>query len=155
MKLKKSLILVAFGLVFLSCTREMSMKEYMVGNWQTKYLNLKMPTYQQSDSTFVMEDDFSKEEATLAQSIYKEDGTFTAWYLTPKGEKEKTTSGVWKIKKDSLFITFSVNEVATKASYYIEKTEDGFLGKSTNDWDKDGEKDDFLLIKTKRIIPTK
>lgn len=155
MKFKKLLILATFGILFASCTTEVTMKEYMVGNWQTKYINLKMPTYQKSDSTFVVENDFSEENVTLAQSIYNEDGTFTAWYLTPKGEKKQTTSGVWSIKKDSLFIVFSVNEVTTKASYYIEKTADGFLGKSANDWDNDGENDDFLLMETKRIKPTK
>ena len=151
MKFKNYIFFLLIGMLLVACTKEITLKEYMVGSWQTKYINLKMPTYQKSDSTFVMEDDFSKPNVTLAQSVYNNDGTFTAWYLNPKGVKEQVTTGNWEVKKDSLYITFEMNDIVTEAKYYIEKTEDGFLGKSADDWDKDGEKDDFLLMKTKRI----
>ena len=63
----------------------------------------------------------------------------------------RKTCDKWNIKKDSLYIEFTVDKITTKAAYFVEKTEDGFQGKSLNDWDKDGEKDDFLLMKAKRI----
>jgi len=154
MRLRFGAVLFTFGLLFVSCKEEISMKDYMVGEWETKYINLTMPTYQNLDSLRVIEDDFSESDATLAQSNYKKDGTFSAWYLTPEKEKTTMTDGKWSIKKDSLYIEFTVNNNTTKAVYFIEKTEDGFQGKSLNDWDKDGEKDDFLLMKTKRINTT-
>ena len=83
MKFKISIVICAFGILFASCKKETTMQEYMVGNWQTKYINLQMPTYQKSDSIHIIEDDFSNENSTLAQSVYKKDSTFTAWYLTP------------------------------------------------------------------------
>jgi len=153
MKFKISIVICAFGILFASCKKETTMQEYMVGNWQTKYINLQMPTYQKSDSIHIIEDDFSNENSTLAQSVYKKDSTFTAWYLTPKGEKLSVTTGKWNVKNDSLYIEFTMNNITTKAKYLVEKTEDGFQGKSLDDWDKDGEIDDFLLMKTKRLNP--
>lgn len=153
MKLKISIIIGVFGILFASCKKEkFNLQEYMVGSWQTKYMNLKMPTYQKSDSVYVLEDDFSEADATLAQSTYRKDSTFTAWYLSPEKEKLSITHGKWSVKNDSLCIEFVMNNQNTKAMYFIEKTEDGFEGKSLYDWDNDGEKDDFLIMKTKRII---
>jgi hypothetical protein len=151
MRLKFGVILFTFGMFFASCKKEITMQEYMVGDWETKYINLNMPTYHKSDSLYVLEDDFTKSNAILAQSNYKKDSTFSAWYLTPKKEKTTMTDGKWFIKNDSLYIEFTVNNVTTKAAYFVEKTADGFQGESLSDWDKDGEKDDFLIMKAKRI----
>lgn len=153
MKLKFGIILLVSGLFFSSCKKEkkFNLQEYMVGDWQTKYINLEMPTYQKSDSVYVLENDFSKPDATLTQATYKNDSTFTAWYLSPEKEKLDITHGKWVTKKDSLYIEFIMNNEKTSAAYLIKKTEDGFEGKSLNDWDNDGEKDDFLLMKTKRL----
>lgn len=146
----KYFALILFGILFVACKQEKPLSEYMVENWQTSYIKIDMPTYKKSDSTFVYEDDFSKADAALAKSSYVADGSFTAWYET-KGKPTVPTKGTWSAKKDSLFISYFYDGRTVNVAYKIEKTEEGFLGKSIYDWDEDGEFDDTLIMKTKRI----
>lgn len=123
----------------------------MLNTWQTSYIKIEMPTAYGKDSTYVFEDNFSKKNAILAQSIYKNDGTFTAWYLHPNKTKTGETHGTWKIKGDSLLISYTYLGKESNPSYYITKTNEGFEAKSIYDWDNDKEKDDILIMKTKKI----
>ena len=151
MKIKPFLFLVQFGILFVSCNQSKSTKEYMVASWETTYLKIEMPTYQKSDSVYVFEDDFKNNPPRIAQSKYNKDGTFSAWYINPKGEKLGVSTGKWRVKKDSLYIEYFYGGRDVKVSYFIEKTVEGFNGISHYDWDADGESDDLLLMKTKRI----
>ena len=155
MKISSFLFAVLFGLFFVSCTQEKSMKEYMVDSWETTYMKIEMPTYQKSDSTFVFEDDFKNNPPRRARSTYNADGTFIAWFVNQEDEKQDETSGKWSVRKDSLFIEFYYTGRDIKVGYKIEKTEEGFIGKSTFDWDIDSEFDDFLIMKTKRLSKEK
>jgi hypothetical protein len=155
MKIKSFLFVLLFGIFFMSCTQEKSTEEYMVDSWETTYMKIEMPTYQKSDSTFVFEDGFKNNPPRRARSTYNKDGTFTAWFVNQENEKKDKTNGKWSVRKDSLFIEFYYTGRAIKVGYLIEKTTKGFIGKSTFDWDADGEFDDFLLMKTKRIIDKK
>ena len=38
-----------------------------------------------------------------------------------------------------------------KVSYNIKETDEGFIAKSKYDWDEDGDFDDILTMKTKKI----
>jgi hypothetical protein len=149
--MKNYILLLLCGMLFASCNTEPSLKEYMTDSWQTSYLKIEMPTFQKSDSTSVFEDTFQNNPARIAQSKYNADGTFVAWYLNREGEKLGETPGTWKIKGDSLFIEYDYEGKNSKVSYFIKKTEQGFEGTSKYDWDNDGEYDDLLLMKTKRI----
>ncbi len=144
-------LIFVLGILIAACTNEKSLQEYMTGSWQTTYLKIKMPTYQKSDALEIYEDKFDKNPTLIAQSTYNADGTFNAWFINKKGEKVSETDGKWSTEKDSLFVAFFYNDKEIKVSYHITKTDEGFLGKSTNDWDNDGEFDDFLIMKTKRI----
>ena len=144
-----------FGIFFVSCTQEKSTEEYMIDSWETTYVKIEMPTYQKSDSTFVFEDDFKNNPPRRARSTYDKDGTFTAWFVNQENEKKDKTNGKWSVRKDSLFIEFHYTGRDIKVGYLIERTKEGFIGKSTFDWDADGEFDDFLLMKTKRIFDKK
>jgi hypothetical protein len=144
-----------FGVLLAGCSQEKSTKEYMVDSWETTYMKIEMPTYQKSDSTFVFEDDFKNNPIRRARSTYNKDGTFIAWFVNQENEKKDKTNGKWSVRKDSLFIEFYYTGRDIKVSYLIERTKEGFIGKSTFDWDADGEFDDFLLMKTKRIIDKK
>jgi len=145
--------LVVFGTLFVSCSpKEKSLKEYMTDSWETKYMKIEMPTFNKSDSTNVFEDKFENNPARRVQSLYKSDGTFTTWSLNRKGERHGDSSGTWDVQGDSLFIEFFYDGRDVKEAYYIEKIKNGFKGISKYDWDKDGEFDDLLIMKTKRIV---
>ena len=152
MKIKSFLFTVLFGMLFASCSQEKSTEEYLIDSWETTYLKIDMPTYQNSDSTFVFEDKFLNNPPRRAQSKYNKDGTFSAWFINQKGEKQGESSGKWKVKNDSLFVEFFYDGRDVKVGYLIERTTEGFVGKCKYDWDVDGEFDDVLLMKTKRII---
>ena len=151
MKLKSIFYLAVFGMLFAACKNEKSLSDYMTTDWQTSYIKIEMPTAYGKDSLQVYEDDFSKKNAVIAQSSYKNDGTFKAWYIRPDGSKAGESDGKWKVEGDSLFIEYSVQGKLIKPSYYIEKTDEGLLAKSKHDWDNDGEFDDFLIMKTKKL----
>ncbi len=152
MKIKFFLFTVLFGMLFASCSREKSTEEYLIDSWETTYLKIDMPTYQKSDSTVVFEDEFLNNPPRRAQSKYNRDGTFSAWFINQKGEKQGESTGNWNVKNDSLFVEFFYEGRDVKVGYLIEKTVAGFVGKCKYDWDVDGEFDDVLLMKTKRII---
>lgn len=152
MKIKSFLFTVLFGMLFISCSQEKSIEEYLIDSWETTYLKIDMPTYQNSDSTFVFEDKFLNNPPRRAQSKYNKGGTFSAWFINSKGEKKGESSGQWKVKNDSLFVEFFYDGRDVKVGYLIERTTEGFVGKCKYDWDVDGEFDDVLLMKTKRII---
>ena len=150
--MKNLLFLIVFGIFFASCMSEKTLDSYMVNSWQTTYLKIDMPTYLKSDSIYVYEDTFEVDPQLIAQSTYFDDGTFKAWYLNPQGEKLNESLGKWRIEGDSLFVAYDYQGKNSKVSYYIEKTEEGFKGVSLHDWDSDGEFDDLLVMKTKRIV---
>ncbi|MEQ6124286.1 hypothetical protein AAON49_08815 [Pseudotenacibaculum sp. MALMAid0570] len=146
------LYLGLFGMLFVSCKQEeKTLKEYMTDSWQTTYIKIEMPTFQKSDTTNVFEDKFENNPARIVQSKYNSDGSFSTWSLNREGEKYGNSEGVWGVKGDSLFLEFYYDGRNVKEAYQIEKTENGFQGKSKYDWDKDGEFDDLLIMKTKRI----
>ncbi|MCG1034904.1 hypothetical protein [Polaribacter sargassicola] len=148
----KTFILIAFvGMLFVSCKKEISTKDYMVDTWQTTYLKLEMNTFKKSDSLSIYEDKFEEGTEQIAQSKYNDDGTFSAWFVNKKGEHFLNTDGTWKVEEDSLFVAFFYAGRDMKVSYHITKTDEGFIGKSKYDWDEDGDFDDLLTMKTKRI----
>ena len=152
MKFKSFIVLLVFGMLFASCGKEdHNLKEYMVDSWQTTYIKIEMPTFQKSDSTYVFEDTFENNPARIVQSSYKDDGTFTTWSLNREGKRYGDSKGTWNVKGDSLFLEFFYDGRTVKEAYFVEKIEDGFKGKSLYDWDKDGEFDDLLQMRTKRI----
>ena len=136
---------------FVGCKQGISLKEYMVGTWQTTYLKIEMPSVNKTDSLQVYEDKFEDNPDLVAQSKYNKDGTFSAWFVSQNGSHISPSKGKWNVTGDSLYVDFFYNGKDVKASYHITKTEEGFLGKSKSDWDEDGEFDDLLIMKTKRI----
>jgi hypothetical protein len=147
-----SIGILTFGILFASCTqKEKPLKEYMANSWQTTYMKIEMPTFGKSDSTHVFIDKFENNPARRVQSWYKKDGTFTTWSLNREGKRYGDSSGSWDIKGDSLHIEFFYDGRNVKEAYHIEKIKDGFKGTSKYDWDKDGEYDDLLIMKTRKI----
>ncbi|SEC49823.1 hypothetical protein SAMN04489761_3158 [Tenacibaculum sp. MAR_2009_124] len=158
-------LLIAIVFLFISCdsfkkqsknsseskSAQFLLQKFMIGDWETSYIKITYPTYKKSDSNYVFEDDFSKPNSGKAQSTYKEDGTFSAWFLLANDKKVGETSGVWKTKGDSLYVNYQYQGKQVKTFYTITPTENGFKGKVIYDWDNDSEFDDKLLMKTKRL----
>lgn len=149
------LLLISFAIFCCSCKKEKtpknSLKEYMVGSWETTLIKISYETYQKSDSVYVFIDDFSIPNTAKAQSTYKKDGTFIAWFQQADGTKANESNGTWSTKNDSLFIHYFYNNKKVDAAYKINQTKQGFDGTVLNDWDNDGKKDDTLFMKTKKI----
>ena len=148
--MKKGIILVVFAMLFASC--EPTLKEYMTNSWQTSYIKIEMPTYQKKDTINVFEDTFENNPPRIAQSQYNADGTFVAWYVTPTGFRLGDTPGTWTAAGDSLFIEYEYNGTLRKVPYHIKRVKEGFEATSKYDWDEDGEYDDILFMRTKRIV---
>ncbi|REH56420.1 hypothetical protein C7448_101459 [Tenacibaculum gallaicum] len=154
MKTKHTITALIFGILFVACKQEKKeslLKEYLIGSWETTYLKIEYLSANETDSTSVFEDDFSKPSSGKAQSTYKNDGTFTAWFLQADGKKVSKAGGKWKTSRDSLFVDYPYLGKQVRAWYKITQTNNGFSATSTYDWDSDGENDDTLLMKTKKI----
>ena len=152
MKTNYFFFILIFGMLFGACKQEESLEKYMTKSWETNYLKIEMPTFENTDSLNVFEDKFDNNPIQVAQSKYNLDGTFTAWFLTNSNQKILETDGTWNVVGDSLQVSFSYNNnKEMKVSYKITKTEEGFMGESKYDWDNDGVADDFLTMKTKEI----
>jgi len=151
MKTQFYFIILLFGLLFASCKPELSTKEFMVDSWETTYLKIEMETVNKTDSLQVYEDEFEESSELIAQSQYNSDGTFSAWFKNKKGEKISNAIGEWEVIGDSLKVAFNYGGRDVKVSYHITRTKEGFIGKSKYDWDEDGDFDDLLTMKTKRI----
>ena len=151
MKTKNLFFIAVFGMLFASCEPELSTKDFMVDSWQTTYLKIEMETVNKSDSLSVYEDKFENNPELVAQSKYNKDGTFSAWFKNKKGEQVSKSTGKWNVVNDSLSVAFYYGGRNMKVNYHITKTEEGFIGKSKYDWDEDGDFDDLLIMKTKRI----
>ena len=149
--MKNLLVFVALGMLFASCKKEKSLQNYMVNSWETTYLKIEMPTFQNSDSTSVFEDRFQNNPPQRAQSEYKSDGTFEAWFVDKEGNKKGTSPGTWSVKGDTLHIEYFYGGRDVKVNYHIQKTATGFKGTSKYDWDEDGNYDDLLIMETKKI----
>ena len=113
--MKKLIFLLVFGMLFAACKDEQPLQEYMTKSWETSHINISMPTYQKSDSSYVYEDDFLNNPPRIAQSKYNKDGSFSAWYVDAKGVKQEETLGKWNVKGDSLYIQF---EQRRKCKHY-------------------------------------
>lgn len=151
MKVQNLLLVIVFGILFVSCKKEKTLKEYLTDSWQTTYLKIEMPTANRSDSLSVYEDKFDNNPERIAQSKYNDDGTFSAWFINKQGEKDSESEGTWSVINDTLHIEYFYGGRNVKVDYKITKTSAGFDAKSLYDWDEDGDIDDTLLMKTKRI----
>lgn len=150
--MKKIIFVITFFILFANCKKESnSLKNFMVNSWETTYLKIEMPTVNKTDSLQVYEDKFENNPNVIAQSKYNSDGTFSAWFINQKQEKQNESSGTWLVKNDSLRIAYFYGGRNLTVTYAIKPNKNGFVGISKYDWDNDGEFDDVLTMKTKII----
>lgn len=151
MKLFNFFLCIVFGTLLVSCKKEPTLQEYMIDSWQTTYLKIEMPTVNKTDSLSLYEDKFDNNPDRIAQSKYNPDGTFTAWFINKQGIKDSKSNGTWSVNQDTLHIAYFYLGRNVKVAYKVTKTNEGFNATSIYDWDDDGEIDDTLTMKTKRL----
>ncbi|WP_152286896.1 hypothetical protein [Flavicella marina] len=163
MKKIKNLSLVLVAIFVVSCASEdEKMTRYLVGNWETVYVKLEMPTFKRKDTLIEYDIDFANPHDPRAKqqgksfTTYNVDGTFESWTKKngyPAGQK---TQGNWKATKDSLFYEFSQGpgKKPFTVAFELEKIEDGFSIKGLQDRDNDGEQDDTFYLETVRLPDT-
>lgn len=144
--MKKIVGIVCLSLLMISC--EKSLETYMVGKWESAYVDFRFQKEDGKVEQFTV--DFNNENDPRAKvkafSEYKPDGTFSAYYQNEKGKKIEPATGVWEVVNDSLHVQY--NQV--DAMYKIIPTSYGFEAYSHYDFDHNG-KVDTLFMKSKRI----
>lgn len=151
--MKNFLVIFLFALYCFSGCKNNSeyLQNFLQNKWETTFIEIKMPTHNQSDSLFIYKDNFEKEGAVKAQSIYHNDFTFESWYMLPNGRKHGQTNGKWSINGSILTVRYFYGSRQINAEYSIKTTKYGFKAKSVYDWDNDGEQDDTLFMQAKQI----
>ena len=157
-------LLFVLTFVVTSCaTEDEKMQRYLVGNWETVFVKLEMPSYMNKDTIVEYDIDFANPDDPRAQTQGKPmtsfnlDGTFTTWAELNNRATGRKTSAKWRATKDSLFydIMDSKTNKSFTVSFGLEKIEDGYATKRLVDQDRDGAIDDMIYIETVRLPNTK
>jgi hypothetical protein len=159
--IKLLFLLVVFSVV--SCTTEDErMQRYLIGNWETVYVKLELPTYQGKDTLVEYDIDFANPHDPRAKeqgkpfSTYNLDGTFKSWTEKNNRLAGQSTKGKWSATKDSLFYYFSqaAGKKDVTVAFGLKQIEDGFSITALQDRDNDREKDDTFYLETVRLPDT-
>lgn len=141
--------MILFGIFFQDNSK--LTKEDLIGKWENISLEVKMPTFANSDSTSTLVANEGEWEKVLKikpiQTIFNEDGTFTSSYFNLDNIPIGTEKGTWLIRNDSL-VLISNNY---GSSYKVIIKEDKARFTSIVDWDRDGKKDDLYDGWQKRV----
>lgn len=146
--------LILGTLVIWACQREeqqekattVDLKAALPGTWETKYLQIKMPTHNGSDSTSVFE---ASEEYWEAKFFVKPYRTFFSpeqkYHTVHRGLQGQVISesrGMWNTFGDTLLMIEEGSTVQYKL--LVEKGQAHFS--ALLDWDQDGEEDDEYYL---------
>lgn len=162
MRLVKLLfLLVVISVV--SCTSEdEKMQRYLIGNWETVYMNFEFPSYKGKDTLFEYDVDYANPHDPRAQELgkpfttYKADGTFKRWIEKNRIPSGRPTAGKWRVTKDSLFWSFDQGSGKKDriVAFGLKEIEDGYAASLIVDQDRDGKADDLIYIETVRLPDT-
>lgn len=158
-----NLTVLVFALCIVSCASEdEKMQRYIVGNWETVYVKLELPSYQGKDTLVEYDIDFANPHDPRAQrqgksfTTYNVDGTFKSWTEKNSRPTGQSSEGKWRATKDSLFYDFKQGpgKKNVTISFLLKQIEDGFSMTGMQDRDNDGEKDDTFYLETVRLPDT-
>ena len=154
------LLSVLLSLMFLSCaTEDEKMTRYMIGNWETIYVNLEFPSYQGRDTLVEYDIDFANphdprgKEQGKPFTTFKADGTFITWAERNGRLVGQKTTAKWRATKDSLFFIFEQGpgKKDTIVPVGLKQIEDGYATRRFVDQDRDGKADDLIYLETVRL----
>ncbi|MDG1806124.1 hypothetical protein [Flavicella sp.] len=155
--------LVVFAFVVASCaTEDEKMQKYIIGNWETVFVKLEFETFKGKDTLVEYDIDFANPDDPRAQrqgkafSTYKADGTFKSWTEKNNRPTGQSTTGKWRVTKDSLFYDFAQGpgKKDVTVSFGLEKIDDGFAITGIQDRDSDRAVDDTIYLETVRLPDT-
>ena len=163
MKILLKLTFVLFVLSAVSCTTEdEKMQRYLIGNWETVYVKLELPTFKGKDTLVEYDIDFANPHDPRAQqqgksfTTYNIDGTFNSWTEKNRRPTGQSSEGKWRATKDSLFYDFSQgpDKKDVTISFGLKEIEDGFSMTALQDRDNDWKEDDTFYLETVRLPDT-
>lgn len=135
-----------------SCNREKPSD--LVGVWEIDQLKINMKTYQNSDSTQVVEVSGKNWEEKMKvrniQTYFNADGTYHSLHRNLQDSTIYDPAGTWKILGDSLIIQDTIPQRITyKFKFKVDKSVVEYWG--TQDFDQDGKVDDEYYSKQLKI----
>jgi len=163
MKLVKILFLLLVILTASCATEDEKMQRYLIGNWETVYVKLELPSYKGRDTLIDYDIDFANPDDPRAKvqgkplTTFKENGKFVTWAEINNRSTGPKTEGKWKATKDSLYYTFNQGpgKKELTVALGLKKIDDGYATSRFVDQDRDGSKDDLIYLETVRLPDTK
>lgn len=126
-------------------TTSVDLKTELPGSWETVAFKVNIYTFQNTDSTFVLEVKAGAWEKKLQmrpiQTEYRPDNRYQSKYNNLSDSLIRTERGIWNIFGDTLML------ISPEATYQYEVTRTGkdLQFRSILDWDGDGQEDDEYI----------
>lgn len=121
------------------------LKTDLPGTWEALAFKVNINTFQNTDSTFVMEIKTGEWEEKMQmrpiQTEYSADNRYRSTYHNLSDSLIRTERGVWNVFGDTLML------ISPEATYQYEVTLQGETAqfRSLLDWDGDGQEDDEYI----------
>lgn len=145
--------LFVFFVIMVSSCSESSHPE-LTGVWEIEELKITMNTFNNSDSTEVIEANGKNWETKMKsrniRTYYKSDGTYHSVHKDLNDNITYDPAGRWKIIKDSLIVQDTFPKPVTY-KFKIILREDFVEYWGLQDFDQDGNADDEYYSKQRRI----
>ncbi|MDJ0644498.1 MAG: hypothetical protein QNJ57_00805 [Flavobacteriaceae bacterium] len=154
-----SIIAIIFLSLLNSCKKEVprTKREMLTGEWESKYMYVKKNTFNNSDSTVIVDvnPDNYKEILNLSTAIvdFKKRGSFTEKYIGVNGDTLFEQQGYWSFVGDSIIMSvYKPLKSQSVLKYHIVIEGDTAKFNSVMDYDGDGSEDDeFKGISIRKI----
>lgn len=121
-------------------------KEQIIGEWRSIYMKLTLHSYQNADSTKVMEVHEAEWEHVMAakpiRTFFNTDGTYRTEHRNLNDSIVYNPAGNWRIAGDSLFMSDTFPQKKTDYRFQISISSDLAEFKERQDFDGDGMRDD-------------
>lgn len=120
----------------------LNLPKILPGNWETSYLEIKVDTYLNTDSSFVWKVESADWQNKLKvhpyQSYFDDNHHFKVEYRGAQGKLIKEEKGIWNTFGDTLLLIRPDVTLQYKVAFHDQKMY--FSG--LVDWDSDGLEDD-------------
>lgn len=119
----------------------------LLGEWRNVYTKVTMNTYQNSDSTKVLEVEEADWEKVMQakpiRTFFRQDGTYNSEHRNLNDSIIYNPAGRWTMTGDSLYMTDTFPKRGVSYKYRILLTGDLLEFRGYEDFDQDGMKDDI------------